>query len=300
MFAWIIEGKLAQSSFPSLSDIDKISKQFTGVVVLTMEHEMPIFYLDKLVESGLDVLHLPTPDYHPVELLDLLRAVFFIEKHVENNGTVLVHCYGGIGRSGVTTSAYLVYKGLNLYRAVEHVRSMVPGSVENRWQLQVLEDFYMMISTQSRETIEKYANAVSKLSELDAASYKHLSKVLQFTIELYNSLEFRYDILLEKEIIRAMRHVHRLDLRSHIIRSIGAGEGSDEGILEDLSHALDYKMDSRVVVLYARDIDEPELLLLCRENCETIVREFHSKLTKYEHIINSRPEVSWDNYLNYV
>jgi Predicted protein-tyrosine phosphatase len=261
---------------------------------------MPLLYINKLIESGLDVLHLPTLDYHPVELLDLLKAVLFIEKHLENNGAVLVHCYGGVGRSGLTTSAYLVYKGLNIYEAVKHVRSIVPGALENNWQIQLLEDFQILINTLDGETTKKYAKTVGELSELDVASYKHLSKVLQFTIELYNNLEFTRNIMSRNEILRSMLHAHRLDIRDYIARSIGVEISDEKGFLEDLSHALDYTMDSRVVVLYARDIDKPELLLLCRENCDDIAREFSKKLLEFDQIISRKPIVSWDNYLDHV
>lgn len=299
MYTWIIENKLAQSPLPNLSEINRLSRYFTGVVVLTMQHEMPLFYIDKLVENGLDVLHLPTFDHHPVDLLDLLRAILFIEKHIKEGGAVLVHCYGGVGRSGLTTSAYLVYKGLNLYDAVKYVRSRAPGSLENQWQLQMLEDLYALINTVGSNVINEFTKFADELSMNDIVSYKHLSKVLQFTIELYNILEFTKDIDLKKEIESSMIHIHRKDFYVKIMNSLRLKE-VNESFLVNLSHTLDYTMDSRVVVLYNRHVDKPEIMLLCRDNCNDIVIEFMHCLKKYSYIITDIPDVYWDIFLNYV
>ncbi|MEM1740676.1 MAG: dual specificity protein phosphatase family protein [Desulfurococcaceae archaeon] len=299
MHTWIIENKLAQSPLPNLSEINKLNKYFTGVVVLTMQHEMPLFYIDKLLENGLDVLHLPTFDHHPVDLLDLLRAILFIEKHIREGGAVLVHCYGGVGRSGLTTSAYLVYKGLNLYDAVKYVRSKVPGSLENQWQLQILEDLYTLINTVGSHMINEFMKFVNKLSTNDVVSYKHLSKVLQFTIELYNILNFAGEVDLKKETESSMIHIHREDFYVEIVNSLGLKE-INESLLANLSHTLDHTMDSRVVVLYDRHIDKPEVMLLCRDNCNDIATVFLQELRKYSHIITDIPDVYWDIFLNYV
>lgn len=300
MYTWIIENKLAQSPLPSLSEINKLSKYFTGVVVLTMQHEMPLFYIDKLLESGLDVLHLPTFDHHPVDLLDLIRAIMFVDGHIKKGGVVLIHCYGGVGRSGLTTSAYLVYKGMSLYDAVNHVRNRIPGSIENQWQLQILEDLNVFINTMEKEVIQEYAKFIDELSKIDAVSYRHLSKVLQFTIELYNFLEFTDHVDLKTEIRSSMAHIHKKDLRIKLLDSLKLKEEINNGLLGGLSHALDYTMDSRVVVTYARCIDKPELMLLCRSDCSGIVDEFKQSLIMYKHVVAEIPVVYWDVFLNYV
>ncbi|MEM1529788.1 MAG: dual specificity protein phosphatase family protein, partial [Desulfurococcaceae archaeon] len=205
MYTWIIEGKLAQAPLPSRSTFKQLMEAFTGIIVLPTWRELPVLYIDHLKEAGLDVLHIPTPDNYPVELLDVLRASLFIEKHVSRGGAVLVHCYGGIGRSGQVTAGYLIYKGYGVYEALLHVRSKVPGSVENQWQLQLLEDYYMLTSSVDRLLLSRFVEVVEELSETDGVSYKHLSKVLQFTIELYNGLGLN-NVDVRRELYASMLH----------------------------------------------------------------------------------------------
>ncbi|MEM4482180.1 MAG: dual specificity protein phosphatase family protein, partial [Desulfurococcaceae archaeon] len=127
MYTWIIEDKLAQSPLPAVSMLNSIAKVFTGVVVLPTANEVGPIYLDYLKSLGVDLLHIPTHDRFPVDLLDILRASAFIERQLEMGGKVLVHCYGGLGRSGLITASYLVFKGMSVQSALSHVRERIPG-----------------------------------------------------------------------------------------------------------------------------------------------------------------------------
>lgn len=300
MYAWIIEDKLAQAPLPPMSMVRRLAGVFTGIVVLPMPYELPTLYIDYLVETGLEVLYIPTPDHYPVELLDLLRASAFIDKHLAKGGAVLVHCYGGIGRSGLVTSSYLVYRGYSVYEALSHVRNRVPGSVENQWQLQLLEDYYTLLGTLNYSLVKKFADAIEELSELDKVSYKHLSKVIQFTIELYSGLELS-DVDLEKEVHASLLHAHR-DWVIRLLREKTGLSVKGNGGLAEFSHLLDYKMDSRVVVLYSRTLEKPEIELLCNEPCEDVVNvvKRNLALAKFTELFKVEPSLSWGLYLNYV
>lgn len=298
MYTWIIEGKLAQAPLPSKSMFKQLAEIFTGVIVLLAPHELPVLYIDYLKEAGLDVLHIPTPDHHPVELLDVLKASLFIEKHVTEGEAVLVHCYGGIGRSGQVTASYLVHKGYGVYEALLHVRSRVSGAVENRWQLQLLEDYYTLTNNVDYILLNKFAEAVKELSETDKVSYKHLSKVLQFTIELYNGLGLS-NVNVKKELHASMLHVHRDEVVELLGKRTGLAVEISEGLVE-FSHFLDYKMDSKVVALYARTLDKPEITLLCSEPCEDVVNVAKDNLDKLTTLLGVKPILGWGIYLDYI
>lgn len=301
MYTWIIEGKLAQSPLPPKYAVMELVKEFTGVVVLPMPYEFPPLYsdyVDFLKSLGLDVLYIPTPDYYPVDLLDLLRSSLFIEKHARRGGAVLVHCYGGVGRSGLVTASYLVYKGLDPYSAISRVREAVPGSVENRWQARLLEDYYVLVSTINKNLLEDYASALEELWVVDKASYKHLSKVVQFTIELYDGLSM-LNVNLKNEILCSMFHVHDHETQRVLEEKIGAKSLCTTGLLTDLVHTLDYRMDQRVVVLDASYVDEPRVLLLCNSPCSDVVERAEQKSSLITQITGKKPIFDWGSYLDY-
>lgn len=302
-YTWIIENKLAQAPLPSLRDIPELADRFTGVVVLTTESEHPPTYIGRLREHGLEVLHLPTRDHHPVELLDLLRAIRFIKTHIEANGAVLVHCYGGIGRSGLTTTAYMVYNGLSAYEAVRFVRSKVYGAVENKWQMQMLENIETLVNTIERDLLNKYIENVEQIYHSSRVDYYHLSKVSQFTIEILNNLQpYLKSIDMKRTILRSLSHLHK-DTLQRLVEELHrlAGDDTQDPIVS-LAHAIDYAMDSSVVAIdITNNSDSVELNLLCRENCEKIVNVLdkdYRKILLYDSVLELR--FSWYYYMDFV
>lgn len=301
-YAWIIEERLAQAPLPSLGDIPRLARGFTGIIVLTTDGEHSPIYIDRLKEHGLDVLHIPTRDHHPVELLDLLRAIQFIRKHIESHGAVLVHCYGGIGRSGLTTSAYLVYSGKTVYDAVRYVRSRVNGAVENRWQMQMLENLEALVNNVERGLLERYIEAVIEIYKSSRVEYYHMSKVLQLTLEIVNNTHWHLRNLdLKKTMHTALFHIHSSNLSDIGRQFLGSIRPSEQDPIVDLAHLMDYKMDSRVVTL---DIDADEkntnIRLLCREDCSEIVGILNDTYGKRGRILGYEVEFDWDYYLNYI
>ncbi|MEM4717644.1 MAG: dual specificity protein phosphatase family protein [Desulfurococcaceae archaeon] len=302
LYTWIIEGKLAQSALPSKKDIQRLAEVFSGIVVLLSHREIPINYISDLQTFGLNVLHLPTMDHHPVELLDLLRAIYFIKRHHEKGKSVLVHCYGGIGRSGLVTASYLIYNGFNIYESIRHVRSRIPGSIENQWQLQMLEDLYLLLSNISREILERYMEVINDLYFLDTVSYYHLSKVLQFTLSVLNrvtGIKLDHDYL--NEIYIAMTHAHRENILDMLRKVVLHSDEIRKSVLIELAHLLDHKYDSRVVSLLTEsELDKVSIKLLCLGRCEDIVDEIKKEIHRFQEAFNNKVVFTWDYYYNYI
>ena len=74
--------------------------------------------------------HMPIPDFGTPGLNDLHEVIEWINQEIED-GKVLVHCLGGIGRSGMVATAYLISKGFSLNEAIKRVRARVPRSDRN-------------------------------------------------------------------------------------------------------------------------------------------------------------------------
>lgn len=105
----------------------------TTLVVLLEEEEMRRIGLAGLrqhaTRAGLEVFWLPIPDgTAPTDLDSTAAIVDGILERLASGGTVVVHCHGGIGRSGSITAACLVASGADPASALQIVRAERPGA----------------------------------------------------------------------------------------------------------------------------------------------------------------------------
>ena len=93
-------------------------------------------------DRGLAFLHLPVPDQQPPSVAEAERLVAWIEGHREEGRDVVVHCMGGLGRSGCLAAACLVAEGEVPVQAIRHVRdARGPRAVESSEQEAFVERF---------------------------------------------------------------------------------------------------------------------------------------------------------------
>lgn len=136
-----IDDKVAFSRMPTERELDEVAQDFDAVVVLVEEYELP-YSLEEWKERGVEVLHSPIKDFTAPSVeqppLEVLR---WVEGQVEAGKKVLIHCMGGLGRSGTVATAWLMYsKGLSLREALMEVRKKRPGAVETWEQMEVLKE----------------------------------------------------------------------------------------------------------------------------------------------------------------
>lgn len=92
--------------------------------------------------KGLDFLHLPVPDQQPPALAEASRLVGWIASHRRAGRDVVVHCMGGLGRSGCLAAACLVAEGELPVQAIRHVRdARGPRAVESSDQEAFVERY---------------------------------------------------------------------------------------------------------------------------------------------------------------
>jgi atypical dual specificity phosphatase len=96
---------------------------------------------DWVNESGLLVFHVPMIDMEAPTLDQIDRAVSAINRAIEQQMGVAVHCGAGLGRTGVVLAAYLVNKGMAPQNAISRVRRLRPGSIETDEQAEVIEEY---------------------------------------------------------------------------------------------------------------------------------------------------------------
>ncbi len=112
------------------------------VLTMTEQEEMDALGCSRLgeliQEAGIKWLHLPVPDYGGLEgnNLDRWPAVSgSVHACLDAGGAIVVHCRGGVGRSGMIALRLLVERGEEPDLALQRLRSVRPGAVETKAQL---------------------------------------------------------------------------------------------------------------------------------------------------------------------
>ncbi len=95
-------------------------------------------------DVGFDVLHIPLVDQKATSPEEMTRTVRWIDERVAEGQTVLVHCVGGLGRSGMAAACWLKKRGASSSDALVTVRNARgPRAVETRVQEDFVRTFTM-------------------------------------------------------------------------------------------------------------------------------------------------------------
>lgn len=128
-------------------DLASLREQGIDAVVCLVPHEELERYgvpdlLRTYAGAGFESLHLPLLDQAGASAAALREAVAWIEAKVAAGRSVLVHCVGGLGRSGMVAAAYLRSRGAAANEALACVRAARgPRAVETAAQEQCVRGF---------------------------------------------------------------------------------------------------------------------------------------------------------------
>jgi protein-tyrosine phosphatase len=128
------------------ADLERLHGYYSvdRLVSLMEPHEYRLLKIADLPERashyGIAVRRFPIPDVDappPASMTRFLALVKAILNDVDAGKTVVIHCRGGIGRSGLVAASCLVALGHAPSEAIDRVRSARPGAVEvtvqERW-----------------------------------------------------------------------------------------------------------------------------------------------------------------------
>jgi ADP-ribosyl-[dinitrogen reductase] hydrolase len=116
-----------------------------AIVTLMEQHELEshkVPDLPNMVPSHIHFFHLPMPDGGVPDAAwekDWAAAGATIRNLLKNGVRVLIHCLGGLGRTGLVSAKLLVEFGASPTEAIKQVRAARPGTIENSWQEQYVK-----------------------------------------------------------------------------------------------------------------------------------------------------------------
>lgn len=124
------------------------------VATLVEQHELALLHVlslpDAVARHGMKWVHLPirdvsVPDRRFEETW--LSVGPDLRKRVRSGGKILLHCRGGLGRSGMIAARMLVEFGMNAQNAIDAVRRARPGAIETREQEMHVRGCHRILAT---------------------------------------------------------------------------------------------------------------------------------------------------------
>lgn len=121
-----------------IADVEVIrSWGATCVLTLLEPHELDLLKVrglpEAVREAGIVWLHAPIPDVSiPGPAFDAAWKAIGprLTERLQEGGSVVVHCRGGLGRAGLVAATLMVRMGDYPARAIERVRAIRPGAIE--------------------------------------------------------------------------------------------------------------------------------------------------------------------------
>src|SRR5262245_29043109 len=138
-FTWIEKPLLAAMSQPeSAQDLLWLRQQGIELLV-SLTEDRP--RRDWVNEAGLLLFHEPMEDMEAPSQDQIDRCISAIQRAVERNMGVLVHCSAGLGRTGTVLACYLISQGQTAQNAIARIRRLRPGSIETEEQADAVVEF---------------------------------------------------------------------------------------------------------------------------------------------------------------
>jgi atypical dual specificity phosphatase len=128
---WIDKPILLGGSNPTNRELEDLHQEgFRTIISLLDEDEqVPYYDIKRIKVNGFNRYSIPVADFTAPTRADFQKFLEIVTKSLKQ-GKVLVHCQGGIGRTGTMAAAYWIKKGLSASEAIEKVRKNRPGAIE--------------------------------------------------------------------------------------------------------------------------------------------------------------------------
>lgn len=139
---WIDEPVLLGGSNPSDGDLAELGRRGVRVLVSLLDEsrQKPRYDPAMAERMGFVRHNIPVGDFEAPSAGQLARFVELAES-LPRGVCALVHCQGGLGRTGTFAAAWLISRGMGVREAVARIRLARPGAVETPRQESALVEF---------------------------------------------------------------------------------------------------------------------------------------------------------------
>lgn len=137
-FSWVDARSLAAMPRPNTDDLHWMGSE--GIEVLV---SLTVSPLDPaLIESaGLESVHIPVRDFRAPSQDQIDTFTALVDSERSHGRSLGVHCLAGLGRSGTMAASWFIHEGMTAPQAIQHVRTLRPGSIETDEQLESLHRY---------------------------------------------------------------------------------------------------------------------------------------------------------------
>ena len=141
---WVVENKFLAGEYPRNKDEessqDKVDKLIalgvTAFIDLTHEEDGMKSYIhlvNNYRSRGISYQQFPIPDLSiPASETTTKEILDAIDHHIANGRMVYVHCWGGVGRTGVIVGRWLARHGFAGEEALSHLRKLWQQNPKSR------------------------------------------------------------------------------------------------------------------------------------------------------------------------
>lgn len=135
------------------ADLDELAAKHGCIVLVSLvsDRELDLLRIadlpERSAERGLRVIRFPSGDFStPDSIEEVVSLTAEIIRIARRGGMVAIHCWAGLGRTGLVAACCLVARGLSSSDAIAAVRRCRPRAIENSDQEEFIGHFAAVLA----------------------------------------------------------------------------------------------------------------------------------------------------------